>query len=169
MLNKTMLTRQKFPFIPPKTKRHLKIPHRSLIQHQSQWKIIHVRRPMLNKTMLTRQKFPFIPPKTTRHLKISHGSLIQHQSQWKIIRVGRPMLNKTMLTRQKISFHSSRNHTTLENSTWKSYITSKSMEDHTCRKAHVKYDNVNSSYFLYKKVYFYLEKKNNLLYFSKFN
>ena len=93
---------------------------------------------MLNKTMLTSQKFPFIPPKTTRHLKIPHGSLILHQSQWKIIRVGRPMLNKTMLTRQKISIHSSRNHTALENSIWKSYITSKSMEDHMCRKAHVK-------------------------------
>ena len=45
----------------------------------------------------------------------------------------------------KISIHSSRNHATLENSTWKSYITSKSMEDHMCRKAHVKYNNVNSS------------------------
>ena len=34
-----MLTRQKFPFIPPETTWHLKIPHGSLIKHPSQWKI----------------------------------------------------------------------------------------------------------------------------------
>ena len=46
----------------------------------------------------------------------------------KITRVERFTLNTTLFNSSKISIRTSQNHTTLENSTWKSYRTSKSMK-----------------------------------------